>query len=80
MSENSDWRPIRKFPGYEVSVDMVIRSTLTKRIIPKRLTSGGAMVLIQRNGWNTECFVLEMYLHAFPEKRAMVAMATRSAA
>jgi len=72
VSNNLEWRPIPKFPGYEVSATLLVRYISTKRIIPQRHTIEGNKVLIHRNGWNTEVFVHEQYLSAFPEKRDAV--------
>lgn len=74
MSNNLEWRPIRKFPGYEVSATLLVRYSSTNRLIPQRRDpfkrNAKPVVIMHRNGWNTECFVEEMYLLAFPEKRA----------
>lgn len=70
MNKEVEWRPIQKFPGYEVSDTGLVRYISTKHIIPKLRTREGDTVMMHRNGWNTECFVSEMYYLAFPEKRA----------
>jgi len=69
ISEDVEWRPIKKFPGYEISDTRRVRYTLTNRTISQRMTASGYTVLLHRLGWNTECFVEEMFLLAFPEVR-----------
>jgi hypothetical protein len=75
MNEKAEWRPIQKFPGYEVSDTGLVRFISTKHILPKSRSREGDTVLMHRSGWNTEVFVSEIYYHAFPEKRAEMSAA-----
>lgn len=36
MSNGIQWEPARKFPGYEVSRNHLVRNSRTKRIVPQR--------------------------------------------
>lgn len=74
MSNNLEWRQIRKFPGFEVSTTLLVRSSSTKRIVRQRVEPFAAerrsKVILPRNGFTTEAFVHELFLTAFPEKAA----------
>lgn len=77
MQDNkTEWRKMAKFPDYLISDTKQIKSSLTNRSIPQRMDmfnkERGNKVMLHRGGWNTECFVDEMFLLAFPEKRAEV--------
>jgi hypothetical protein len=36
MSNNTVWAPARKFPGYEVSKNHLVRNIRTKNVLPQR--------------------------------------------
>jgi hypothetical protein len=69
MSNGIEWAPARKFPGYEVSKNHLVRNSKTKNIIPQRYNPYDSerlpkVTIIYRNN-PTDVFVRELVKSAF---------------
>ena len=69
MSNGTEWAPARKFPGYEVSRNHLIRNVKTKNVVPQRYDPYDSerlpkVQIIYRNN-PVDVFVREMFNSAF---------------
>jgi hypothetical protein len=69
MSNGIVWEPIRKFPGYEVSKNHLIRNSKTKRIVSQRVDrfdrEQRPKVVLVRQERAVEVFVQEIVYSTF---------------
>lgn len=74
MSNGITWEPIRKFPGYEVSKNWLVRNSRTKRIVSQRIDpfdrDHQPRVTLVRNENAVEVFVQELVRSTFGESHA----------
>lgn len=73
--EETQWKRMWKFPGYEVSSDGRVRSVTTGMFVQKRMDKFGrekkAKVLLPRGHGMVEVFVEELVRDYFPELRTV---------
>jgi len=71
LKTDTDFRPCRKFPEYEVSADGVVRNRRHKNVVPQRVDPRDQQrrVDIIRNYNTVHAFVNELVNDAWPENR-----------
>jgi len=71
LKTNTDFRPCKKFPEYEVSVDGVVRNRKYLNVVPHRVDPRDRerRVDIIRNYNTVHAFVAELVNDAWPETR-----------
>lgn len=69
---DSTWRPVWKFPGYEVSDKGQFRYTSMNRILTPTIGVNGLTVTMFKHGYNIVAHVEEHYLIVWPEMRNQI--------
>lgn len=73
MSNGEEWRVARKFPGYEVSRNELVRHIKSKRLVSQRVdlfdSERRCTVVLVRKEFPVQVFVKEIVYHEFPELR-----------